>query len=44
MSRGHQIQRALGKAAARDRKRQKRMPVAGASVFMLRKLLRSKKS
>lgn len=43
MSRGHQIDRALRKATARDRKRTPRMKVSGASVLGLQKLLRRKK-
>jgi hypothetical protein len=43
MSRDHHIQKALNRAATRDRKHKKRMRVTGASVFALRKLLRSKK-
>lgn len=43
MSRGHQINKALRRAAARDRKRQPRMKVTGASVFGLQKLLRKKR-
>lgn len=42
MSRGRIIDRALGRAEARDRKRKKPMPVTGTSVFSLRKLLRAK--
>jgi hypothetical protein len=40
MSRGHQLQKALNRASARDRKRQPRMKVAGVSVFTLKGLLR----
>ena len=43
MSRGHQIQKALNRAATRDNKHKKRMRVTGASVFALRQLLRAKK-
>jgi hypothetical protein len=43
VSRGHQVDRALRKASARDRKRTPRMKVTGASVFGLQKLLRKKK-
>ena len=42
MSREHSITNALTRAASRDRKQKKRMKVTGASVFALRKLLRSK--
>ena len=44
MSRGHYIDKALRRAAARDRKRVPRMKVTGASVFSLQKLLRRKKN
>jgi len=40
---GHQFQKALRKAAARDRKRAPRMKVVGTSVFILKKLLRKQK-
>jgi hypothetical protein len=43
MSRGHHIDKALRRAASRDRKRTPRMKISGASVFGLRKLLRKKK-
>jgi hypothetical protein len=43
MSRGHQVKKAIDRAAARDRKRTPRMKVAGASVFSLQKLLRKKR-
>ncbi|MDF2461300.1 MAG: hypothetical protein K0S68_703 [Candidatus Saccharibacteria bacterium] len=39
----NQLDKALRKAAARDRKRQPRMKVTGASVFSLKKLLRKKR-
>lgn len=42
MSRAHHIDKALRRAAARDRKRQPRMKVSGTSVFGLKKLLRKK--
>jgi hypothetical protein len=42
MSRGHQIRKAVNRAAARDRKRKPRMKVSGTSVFALQKLLRKK--
>lgn len=44
MSRSHQLQKALNRAEARDRKHKKRMKVTGASVFGLQKLLRVKRS
>jgi len=44
MSQEHHIQKALNRAATRDRKHKKRMRVTGASVFALRKLLRANKS
>jgi hypothetical protein len=37
------VDRALRKAASRDRKRTPRMKVSGASVFGLQKLLRKKR-
>ena len=43
MSRGRHVDRALRRATARDRKRQPRMNVSGASVFALQKLLRKSK-
>jgi len=43
MSRAHHIDKALRRAATRDRKRTPRMKVAGASVFSLQKLLRKKR-
>jgi hypothetical protein len=43
MSHGHQVQKAINRAAARDRKHKPRMKVAGASVFSLQKLLRKKR-
>ena len=43
MSRGHHIDKALRRAASRDRKRTPRMKVSGASVFALKQLLRKKK-
>jgi hypothetical protein len=43
MSRGRQVQKALNRAAARDRKRVPRMKVTGASVFTLKGLLRAGK-
>ncbi len=43
MSHAHHIQKAIRRAAARDRKHQPRMKVAGTSVFELQKLLRKKK-
>jgi hypothetical protein len=44
MSHAHHIQKAVNRAAARDRKRTPRMKVAGTGVFELQKLLRKKKS
>jgi hypothetical protein len=41
MSHAHHIQKAINRAAARDRKRKPRMKVAGTSVFSLQKLLRT---
>lgn len=43
MSRARHLDKALRRAAARDRKRQPRMKISGASVFALQKLLRHKK-
>jgi len=43
MSHAHQVQKAINRAMARDRKRTPRMKVSGASVFALKKLLRKKK-
>jgi len=43
MSRGYHIDKAVRRAAARDRKRHPRMKVSGVSVFGLRKLLRKKR-
>jgi len=43
MSTSHHIEKALNRAEARDRKHKKRMRVTGASVFALRKLLRTRK-
>ncbi|MDB5178481.1 MAG: hypothetical protein JWN01_424 [Patescibacteria group bacterium] len=43
MSRAHQIDRALRRATSRDRKRQPKMKITGASVFAIQKLLRKKK-
>jgi hypothetical protein len=43
MSRAHQLQKALNRATARDRKRQPRMSVSGKNVFTLKALLRSGK-
>lgn len=39
----HQVQRALRRAATRDRKRKPYMKVTGTSVFNLQKLLRKKR-
>jgi hypothetical protein len=43
MSRAHQIDRAVRRAATRDRKRIPRMHVSGKGVFGLQKLLRKRK-
>ncbi|HEY2003975.1 MAG TPA: hypothetical protein VGH44_02575 [Candidatus Saccharimonadia bacterium] len=43
MSRGYHIDKAIRRAAARERKRTPRMKVTGASVFSLGKLLRKKR-
>lgn len=43
MSHSRQVQKAINRAAARDRKRTPRMKVSGASVFGLQKLLRKKR-
>jgi hypothetical protein len=43
MSHAHHIQKAINRAAARDRKRTPRMKTTGTSVFALQKLLRNKK-
>ncbi len=43
MSHARQVQKAINRATARDRKRTPRMKVSGASVFNLKKLLRKKK-
>ena len=43
MSASRHADRALRRAAARDRKRTPRMKVSGMSVFMLKKLLRKGK-
>jgi hypothetical protein len=43
MSRGHQIDKAIRRAASRDRKLTPRMKVSGTSVFALKKLLRKRK-
>ena len=40
---GRHVDRALRRAAGRDKKRKPRMKVTGASVFGLQKLLRKKK-
>ncbi|HEX3082311.1 MAG TPA: hypothetical protein VHQ86_03585 [Candidatus Saccharimonadia bacterium] len=40
MSGGHQLQKALRRAASRDRKRTPRMKISGRGVFVLKKLLR----
>jgi hypothetical protein len=43
MSRGYQIDKAVRRAASRDKKRTPRMKVSGSSVFSLQKLMRGKK-
>jgi hypothetical protein len=43
MSHARQVQKAIIRATARDRKRTPRMKVSGASVFALKKLLHKKK-
>jgi len=43
MSSAKHVERALRKAAARDRKRTPRMAVSGKSVFSLSRLLRTSK-
>jgi hypothetical protein len=44
MSTRKQIERALKRAESRDRKRQPKMKVSGASVFALRKLINKENS
>ena len=43
MSRAHHVQKALLRAADRDRKRTPRMKVSGKGVFTIKNLLRSGK-
>jgi hypothetical protein len=43
VSRAHQVDKAVRRAAARDRKRTPRMKVSGTSIFSLKKLLRKKR-
>jgi hypothetical protein len=43
MSRAYQIEKAVRRAASRDKKRAPKMKVSGTSVFALQKLLRKKK-
>lgn len=43
MSHARQVEKAVHRAAARDRKHAPRMKVSGTSVFALQKLLRKKK-